>query len=255
MNILITGARSGIASSLIDLLIPTKHTIYVSVRTKLQLKRVQEKYKNISNIHCLKLDVTEPMDIEKIDHIRIDCLISNAAIGYGGSISEIDIDKVRETFEVNVFSNFLLVQKVLKQMMVRKTGRIIMISSLAGIVPIPFLGSYCASKASIKKLTECIQLELMYLKTNIKVVLIEPGFYHTGFNQVMFENKNIKSSYFQEEIDLIQKQEKFLTLLEQKNLNTIGKKIKKAIFMKQPKTIYRAPFYQAIIAKIYQIKK
>lgn len=256
MNILYTGARSGIASKVIENLRKEKIHIYVTVETELQLKEVKKKYKNYKNITCLKLDITNKDDYNQFKDIKVDVLVCNAAIGYGGSIAEINMDKVRQNFEVNVFSNFTFIQFILRQMIERKEGRIILMSSLAGILPIPFLGSYCASKASVIKLAECLKLELCNLHTNIDIVLIEPGLYHTGFNQVMLENKykDIQKGYFKEEIEMIRKRESiFFHLLEHQEYKSIVKKITKAILIKHPKFIYRAPFFQSVGAKLYQI--
>lgn len=256
MNIVYTGARSGIASKVIDNLINKNIHIYVTVETELQLKEVKKKYQNYANVTCLKLDITNKKDYQQFKDIQVDILVCNAAIGYGGSVAEINMDKVRENFEVNVFSNFEFVQYILKQMISRKKGRIILISSLAGILPIPFLGSYCASKASIIKLGECLKLELCNLNANIDVVLIEPGLYHTGFNQVMLENKykELEHGYFKEEIEMIRKRETiFFSLLEHNQYHSIVKKITNAILSKKPKFIYRAPFFQSLGAKLYQI--
>ena len=62
-------------------------------------------------------------------------------------------------------------------------------SSLAGLIPLKFLGSYASSKAALITLSDVLKKELKELNSNIKVVLVEPGLYYTGFNQVMFENK------------------------------------------------------------------
>lgn len=132
-------------------------------------------------------------------------------------------------------------------------------ASLAGLIPIPYLGSYCATKASIIKMTECLKLELRDLKTDIQVCLIEPGLYYTGFNQVMLENKYTwmrMDSYFQNQIQYIQKREDFFCkLLERKNIDSIAKKIVRAIEDKKVKSIYRAPILQVIGAKLYLIFK
>lgn len=256
MNIVYTGARSGIASKVIENLKDKNVHIYVTVETELQLKEVKKKYQNDKSITCLKLDITNKEDYHQFENIQVDVLVCNAAIGYGGSVAEINMNKVRENFEVNVFSNFTFVQFVLKQMIQRKKGRIILMASIAGILPIPFLGSYCASKASIIKLAECLKLELRNLNTDIDIVLIEPGLYHTGFNQVMLENKykDMKKGYFKEEIEMIRKKETiFFRLLEHQEYTSIVKQITKAISIKHPKFIYRAPFFQSIGAKIYQI--
>lgn len=68
----------------------------------------------------------------------IDCLFNNAAVALGGSIIEADMDYVRENFEVNVFSSFRLLQIVLRNMIEKNKGRIIVMSSLASMFPIPF---------------------------------------------------------------------------------------------------------------------
>lgn len=181
-TILMTGARSGIAADVIKKIKTKNYKIYVAVHTDTQCKRIKKIYKNDKNIYCIKLDVTDKEDIKKLNKIDVDILISFAAIGNGGSISEIKMDKVRENFEVNVFSNFEVVQIVLKNMIKKDSGKIIMISSLAGILPLKFLGSYCATKSSIIMLTQVLKKEIKLISKNIKISLIEPGMYHTGFN-------------------------------------------------------------------------
>ncbi|MBP3461063.1 MAG: SDR family NAD(P)-dependent oxidoreductase [Bacilli bacterium] len=128
-------------------------------------------------------------------------------------------------------------------------------SSMAGIIPIPFLGSYCSTKASIIKLSECLKKELKILNSNIKICLIEPGMYKTGFNKVMFDNKYNTNFdlLFKEELELIRKKENIMMFfLEKKKLNSIVKQIIKAIETDK-KFIYRSPILQSIGVKIYNI--
>ena len=99
-KVLITGARSGIISKVIDR-IKNRYYIYVTVKNDKQLEMIKEKYKDFKNIECLKLDVTNKKDIEMLNNLNIDIFISNAAVGEGGSISEIPFDKVRYNFEIN----------------------------------------------------------------------------------------------------------------------------------------------------------
>ena len=96
-KILITGARSGIISEVIDR-IKNKYYIYVTVKNEKQLEMVKEKYKDFKNIECLKLDVIDKKDREVLNNLSIDIFISNAAVGEGGSISKIPFDKVRHNF-------------------------------------------------------------------------------------------------------------------------------------------------------------
>ena len=123
-TILMTGARSGIAADVIKKIKTKNYKIYVAVHTDTQCKRIKKIYKNDKNIYCIKLDVTDKENIKKLNKIDVDILISSAAIGDGGSISEIKMDKVRENFEVNMFSNFEIVQIVIKNMIKKDSGKI-----------------------------------------------------------------------------------------------------------------------------------
>lgn len=255
-KILVTGARSGIINKVIDK-IQNQYYIYVTVHTNKELEIVKNKYKDNKNIKCLKLDITNQKDINKIRNLDIDIFISNAAISESGSVAEIKIDKMRENFEVNVFSNFNIVQIVLKNMIKKGKGKIIMMGSLAGKIPMPFAGAYSATKASIIKLTEALNLELKLLEAKIDTVLILPGLYNTGFNKLMFDKKYDEmdiETYFNHHIELIKNKENiFLKLFEKKNLDSIVNKIIKAINKENPKFIYSAPLSQNIFAKIVSI--
>ncbi|NLL44963.1 MAG: SDR family NAD(P)-dependent oxidoreductase [Mollicutes bacterium] len=255
-KVLFTGARSGIAHATIKRIVNKKdYELYVTVHTEKQLELVKETYKNYDNVKCLKVDITNEKDLQQIEALDIDILVNNAAIGVGGSIAEIPMAKVRQCFEVNVFGTFTVVQRVLKRMMQKGEGKIINISSLAGLIPMKFLGVYGASKASVSLLTRTLRKELKIINKNIKIVLIEPGLYKTGFNQVMLENKYDwmrTKSYFSEELKIIKKCEnKLFNLLEKRNLNSIAKKIVKAITCDNPCPIYRAPCLYAIFVKLY----
>lgn len=254
-KILITGAASGIAKSVIEKIKHENYLIYVTVRTDKQLKLVQEKYKNCKNIECFKLDITNYNDCIKASNLDIDILINNAAIGEGGSVATIPIEKLERNFTTNVFGTFQLTQIVLKSMLQKGEGKIINMASLAGRMPISFLGSYSATKASIIKLTIALKNELKLLNNNIKIVLIEPGLYYTGFNQVMLENKDRDyQSYFDDCIKIINAKENLmLRILEHRDLTSITNKIVKAIHERNPKFIYRAPFMQSIGSKIFEL--
>ncbi len=252
-KILITGARSGIMNKVID---KTKdnYFIYVAVHTNSQLKAVKNKYQNNKNIKCLKIDITNKKDIQKLKNLDIDIFISNAAISESGSVLELPIEKLKNNFETNVFSNFEVIQIILQNMIKKGSGKVIIMGSLAGRIPMPFAGSYSATKASIIKLTEALNLELKLLEEKIDIVLILPGLYNTGFNKLMFDKKydfmDI-NSYFDKQIELIRKSENLvLKLFEKKKLDSIVNKIVKAINSDNPKFIYSAPLIQNLFAKI-----
>lgn len=259
MNILFTGARSGIAKQTIDKLLNKNYTIYLTVRTEEQLLSIEKEYKNFKNVKCFKLEITNSDDRKKLENLDIDILVCNAAVCYGGSIAEIPFELVRENYEVNVFGTFELIQLVLKNMIKKDKGKIIVMGSLAGVIPLNFMGVYCSTKSAVITLTTTLKNEMKLISDNIDIILIEPGLYHTGFNQLMAENKYDwmqKTSYFKNQISKIKAKEKLMfQLMEKEKLDSIVKEIIRAIETDKPKFIYRAPTSQVIGAKIYDLFK
>ena len=159
-KVLFTGARSGIAKATIDRLKNMNYYIYATVENEKQLEAMDRMYKSDDNVESFVLDVTNKKDRDKIESLDIDILVCNAAINYGGSLAEIDVNLVRDTYEVNVFSNLELIQVALKSMIRKIEGKIIIMSSIAGIYPLRFIGSYSSSKASLIKIAETLKKEI-----------------------------------------------------------------------------------------------
>lgn len=258
-KILITGCGSGLGREAAIALAHRGHYVYATTNTKEQadnLNTLNQKY-NLP-LESFKLDILCKDDRLKVIHIPIDVLINNAAIGDSGSVAEIDVNSYRNTFETNVFSPIELTQLVLKQMIPRKEGRIIFLSSLAGRSPIPFLSPYCTTKFALEAIGPSLNEELKELKdVNIPVILIEPGSYATGFNQ-----KNISKqfnwmridSYFKQNIEALEKKQySFFKLTESTNLNSIIDEYIKAVEDKYPKKRYITPASQGKFTKIKNI--
>lgn len=256
MRILITGAAGGIGYLSALTLAERGHFVYLTTHTSSQEKRLKEKLNDYKNIEVLKIDITKKEDRKKVLDLNIDCLFNNAAVAQGGSIIEADMNKVRENFEVNVFSSFELLKDVLKQMIDKDSGRILVMSSIASMLNVPFMGIYSATKASISAIIKSLQKELFFIGTNAKVILIEPGLYHTGFNQVFLDNKYDDGKYFKDIKEELNNVEHFLLRVgEKKKLDSIVVQIVRAIEEEKPKTVYRAPVIQAFFAKLYNILK
>ena len=258
MNVLITGAGGGIGYEL-ALNLSLKHYVYLTVYKEEELKRLTKLLKNNKNIEIFKFDIRNKTDRNAIDILDIDIFISNAAISIGGSIVDMPLYDIRKNFEVNVFDNFLIIKKILKKMIEKDKGKIIIISSIIGKIPLSFLGAYAASKSSISTLAYCLKKEIKFISDNIKIVLIEPGAYHTGFNQLMCDSvlDNLgKSKYFKGIKSIIyEEKRKLFKIIEIKKLNSIIKKISKIIDNESPYFRYRMPFLSSIITKVYLIFK
>ena len=252
-KVLITGARSGMIYPVIQNL-KKNYFIYVTVHTDSEEKYVKNLYKE-DNIKCIKLDITK--DLDKLNKIDIDVLVCNAAIAESGSLFEIPLEKVKENYNVNVFSNLDLIQKVSKKMIRKGKGKIVIISSLTSKMALPFLGSYSSSKASLSVIARCLYYESKLLDSKIDIVLIEPGLYKTGFNKLAFDKKYEfmdNDSFFENQIELIQKVENiYLFLFERRKLKSIASKIYEAITIDKPKFRYSAPFSHNLFSKIINL--
>ena len=193
LRILITGAASNIGFDIAKKLSERKHTVYLTTHTKEELLTTKKKIEEEKlNILCFKMDITKKEDRKLIKNLEIDVLMNHAGIGIGGSILEMDIQMLRDNYETNIFSSFELLQEYYNiKKKENKRAKIFVTSSIASMLPIPYLGCYTSSKAAISMLVFTLKQELKYLNSNIKISLIEPGAYYTGFNQIMIDNKNI----------------------------------------------------------------
>lgn len=258
MKILITGARSGIGYATALELLNRGHFVYLTVHTDGQLDSILEKDElKTPNVNCFKLDITNEDDRNKIKELDIDVLINNAAIGNGGSIIEASMDTIRENFEVNFFGTIALTKIFLKKMFEKNNGRVVMISSMLGEMPWPWLGIYSSTKAALTNITIALSKELEAIKSNVKVVIVEPGFYRTGFNEVMMDNKyddedSIFASYRK---DIYDKEQTKVNMLTSEDLKSIVDKIVAAVEDKKPDLKYKAPLIQSVLEKAYIIKE
>ncbi len=155
-------------------------------------------------LETMEMDVCDDGSVERgVKEIysragSIDVLINNAGLGYYAVLEELTIDDVRAQFETNVFAVLRVTQKVLPGMRAAGRGRIINISSVAGRVALPLSGAYCGSKFALEAMSDSLRMELNPF--GIDVVLIEPGYIPTGFQDVakgtsMHYHKNPSSPY------------------------------------------------------------
>ncbi len=252
MNILITGGTSGIALKVAKR-VSDNNKVYLGIHTIKQLNNIKLKLKEYKNIIPIKLDVTSDYDIKKLKRYNINVLYLHAGVGIGGSVLDVPINKIKENYDVNIFGSINVLKVIYKYMYEIGSGRIVIMSSLLGIIPFKFLGIYSSTKSALISLSIALKKELTMINKNIKICLIEPGAYKTGFNEVMLENKYDyikKSVYFKHRKSSIRKKEsRLFKLIEKKNLNSIVEKIEDAITSKNPRFIYRAPFLQSLLVK------
>lgn len=254
MKILITGARSNIGYTLSKLLALRGHIVYAGCKTFKEKEMLEEKIKDEKIIMFpLVLDLlNNNIDFKALD---IDTLILHASTCNGGSILEISCERLEEDIDVNIKGNFRLLQKFLRYCYDNnKKGKIFVTSSLAAFYPLPYLSSYTSSKIYLYNLVKTLKLELLYQGLDIKVSLIMPGAYHTGFNDLMIDNKE-KDTYILSEkaLGMSKYQRIFFNLLEKDNYYKLVRKIVKEIEKDNPNFIISLPICQKIFTKIYVI--
>lgn len=161
------------------------------------------------DIDIEKIDITNVEDCKKAQNKNIDVLINNAAIGEGGALAEIPLERIRENLEVNVIGTLAMIQAVTPEMLKRKSGTIIIVTSLGGRVPLPFLSPYSMSKYALESAGAALDVELKPFGINVS--MIEPGPFGTGFNEQNLAKKfswMSDDSIYKNKLDYIEKSEK-----------------------------------------------
>lgn len=254
MKILITGSASGIGYSLGCSLLKRGHFVYFTVHRKEQLSSLNERLKkenfSSSSYASFSFDITSSIERESVLSLPIDCLICNAAEGVGGSLFDLDFAVIRHVFEVNVFAHLELVRNYIEKCVSQDCfGKVIVMASMAGVMPVPWMDAYCASKAALISFLTNLQRECLGLSLPCSIKIIEPGIYETGFNEFMLSTVP-KNSYFSKK-KWVRWEQTFFHLVSKKTNKSIVKKILQALDSSSFRLIYRAPFSQRILLKIY----
>ena len=245
-NILITGCRGGIGRNVACKLLKRGHKVYATVHREDSIDDLRLVLKQYGeNFVVEKLDVTEANDINKTDEWDIDVLINNAAVGDSGPLAEIDPERVKAVFETNLFSTLQLTQRVLPKMITKGDGRILFMGSMAGLIPTPFYAPYAMTKFALESVTFSLRTELKPF--GIKVIVINPGSYNTGFNRKNLDKKydwmNMNGLY-KNHMGYIREEEEKIIKYELQSTDSVAKQIVKAVEARSPKRRYVAPKWQ-----------
>jgi len=178
-SVLITGAGSGFGKGAALALAARGHEVIATTETAEQAEALRAE---APQLQVEVLDITTD-DVAKVDNWQVDVLIDNAGAGQFGPLADVPIDIVRRLFEVNVFGTLAITQRVLAQMIPRGSGRVIIVSSVAGLISAPAIGPYAMTKHALEAMGKAMRAELA--SQGIDVCLLNPGPYDTGFNDRM----------------------------------------------------------------------
>ena len=181
----VTGSSSGFGLLTVVELAKAGFFIVATMRQPERRARLDEALGSdlAANVEVRRLDVTNfdgiPSTIEQIarDHGRIDVVVNNAGFAVGGFVEDVALDELRLQMDTNFFGQVAVTKAVLPTMRAQRSGHIIIVSSILGLIGQPMVSSYCASKHALEGWAESLRIELRAL--GVKVVLIEPGAYKT----------------------------------------------------------------------------
>jgi len=186
-KILITGSGTGLGRGAAVGLAKAGHRVIASVEHWPQVAELRQHVAKLGlekNVVVERLDILDARDIDVAVKWDFDTFVSNAGTGGAGPISEMPVHLVRKTFEINVFGNLQLSQKIIRKFIDGGTkGRLVFISSMNGLMTLPYTGAYCASKYAVEAIAAAFREELA--GHGITVQTINPGPFRTGFNDRM----------------------------------------------------------------------
>src|SRR3954471_12967889 len=176
---LVTGASSGIGEAAARELVAAGFTVYGTRR-----KAVAGDQRD--GVTFLPLDVTDDTSVAgAVGEVlarsgRIDVLVNNAGFGVTGAAEESSVEQARALFETNVFGLMRVTRAVLPVMRAQGRGRIVNVSSVVGLIPVPFMSLYSSSKHALEGYSESLDHEVR--EHGVRVLLVEPGFTNTAFD-------------------------------------------------------------------------
>ena len=176
MVILITGITSGFGRAMAERLSSDGHRVYGTHRS------ASEFIPSVTYIKadaCVEDEVRSAVDFVMEKEGRIDVFINNAGMGIGGPLEFCSLEDATRQMDVNWMGMVRFLHYVLPVMRRQRSGKIICMSSIGGVVGLPFQGLYCASKFAIEGYCEALRMEVRGF--GIDVVVIRPGDFSTNF--------------------------------------------------------------------------
>lgn len=192
--VLITGCSSGLGLALAKHLVTLKkYRLIISARDQ-SIHKIKEFFDEDQDLMILELDMTQNIQINRVvsevvkNWGSIDVVVNNAGICFRSVVEHMDPESEAIQLQTNYLGPMSLIRAVLPLMREKQQGKIINISSVSGLMSMPTMSSYSASKHALEGATESLWYEAK--PYGIQVCLIEPGFIHSdSFKNVVMSKK------------------------------------------------------------------
>jgi NAD(P)-dependent dehydrogenase (short-subunit alcohol dehydrogenase family) len=233
--VLITGASTGIGFACAKTLSSAGYSVYGTSRNP---SGEDQGFKwlrmDVADEESVRNAIQKLLDKEG----RIDIVVNNAGIGYGGAVEDTSLDEAKATLETNFFGVLRVCHAVLPVMRSQGKGLIVNMSSIGGLVGLPYVALYSASKYAVEGMTQALRLEVNPF--GINVVLINPGDTATDFtqNRRLCQQSGEGSAYyeqFQRTLAIIEKNE-----IEGSSPERVAKVLLRVVSSAKPKRRYIA---------------
>jgi short-subunit dehydrogenase len=238
MNIFITGGANGIGKRTAVELLDRGHSVKVMDKDEEALEGLDQ---GIETFHG---DVRKQSDLEDaMKRFEVEILINCAGFQERGAVEDLEIGSFQEHIDTNYLGTVKAVKEAMPALR-RNNGRIINISSVAGLTGALFLSAYCASKYAVEGFSDSLRMELD--DSEIDVVIVEPGPIQTGFNDSGIEKLRefIPGSRYSEEY-----KERLYRERDRVDIQKAADKVVKAVETDNPKTRY------TVTKEAYMVRK
>ncbi len=186
-HVLITGATSGIGLELASIAASKQQNLILLARNEVKMKQLKAEWEKQYGIQViifpcdLSVEGAVPDIARKLQSLQLvpDILINNAGSGLFGPFDQTDIERETEMIRVNITALTQLTKVIYRQMLVRGSGRILNVASVAGFMPGPLMSVYYASKAYVLSFSRALSNEAK--GSGISVTVLCPGPTETNF--------------------------------------------------------------------------
>ena len=188
---IVTGGSKGIGASIVKKLAKNGYNVVLNYnKSEIEAKEIEN---NFNNVYAFKADISNYNEVKGLIDFtinkfgKIDLLVNNAGIDLVKTINDTSIDEFDKILKTNLYSAFYTSKEVSKYMINKKTGKIINISSIWGIIGASCEMAYSVSKAGLDAMTKSLAKELG--PSNIQVNSIAPGIIDTDMNKFLTEEE------------------------------------------------------------------
>jgi NAD(P)-dependent dehydrogenase (short-subunit alcohol dehydrogenase family) len=179
----ITGASRGLGRALTEEVLDSGERVLATARRTDKIRDLPRRHPGQAAATALEVtdsaQVRDAVDRALDEFGRIDVLVNNAGYGLLGALEELSDEELRSQFETNLFGLVNVTRAVLPHFRAQRSGHIVQISSLSGVVPNPGESAYAATKFALEGMSESLAQEVAHL--GIRVTIVEPGPVRTEF--------------------------------------------------------------------------